>query len=357
MCSLYEVTHIFINFVIEQLHAMKKRTKILLACVALCVAFVAVIAPFVFTGAPCDGMVKVRKGSTIDMVQDSIEAHVDVAFARKVSTLLRLTGTDLSHRQGAFKVNKGDSPFKVMRLLRSGAESAIRFTFNNLRTKEEFARRFSDKFMYPMDSVMTALNDSATCARFDRTPDNITGMLSPDTYEFYWDITPVKMLDVFDSFDKRFWTDERLAKAEALGVTPHQLEIIASITEEETAKQDERGKVARLYINRLKQDMPLQADPTVKFALGDFSIKRLTINMTRIDSPWNTYRNPGLPPGPIRLPEKKTIDAALNAQPHDNIYMCAREDFSGYHNFAVDYATHMANARRYQAELNKLDIK
>lgn len=337
----------------------KSKKIIAMAAVIAVAALVLGIAgaPYFFTGAPCEGMIKVRKGSTIEMVKDSMEKNVDVEFAGKVATLLKVTGADLSKRQGAFKINEGDSPFKVMRLLRSGAESTIRFTFNYIRTKEEFAERFSSKFMYEKDSVLAALNDPELCARYGRTPDNITGMLSPDTYEFYWDITPEKLLDRFNDFDKKFWNDERLAKAKALGLTPHELEVIASITEEETIKSDERGKVARLYINRVQQGMPLQADPTVKFALGDFSIKRLTIAMTQVESPYNTYRVQGLPPGPIRLPEKKTIDAALNSEKHDYVYMCAKEDFSGYHNFAVDYGTHMANARRYQAELNKRGIK
>lgn len=310
-----------------------------------------------YPSAPCDGMVKVRKGSTIAMVADSIGSSIDVGFAGRVKILLTITGSDLSKRQGAFKVHKGDSPFTVMRLLRSGSESGIKFTFNNVRTKEEFASRFCDKFMIEKDSLLEALNDSTLCAKYGRTPDNITGMMCPDSYEFFWDITPEQLLDRFNSFYEKFWTDERKAKADALGLTPYQLEVIASITEEETAKSDERGKVARLYINRYQQGMPLQADPTVKFAIGDFSIKRLTIAMTQFDSPWNTYRVNGLPPGPIRLPEKKTIDAALNAESHNYIYMCAKEDFSGYHNFAADYGTHMANARRYQAELNKRGIK
>jgi len=133
--------------------------------------------------------------------------------------------------------------------------------------------------------------------------------------------------------------------------------VIASIVEEETAKADERPKVARLYLNRLKANMPLQADPTVKFAIGDFTLKRITNAMTRTVSPYNTYVNPGLPPGPIRIPEKASLDAVLDAPDHNYIYMCAAEDFSGYHNFAVDYGTHMANARRYQAALNARGIK
>jgi len=337
----------------------KKKGKVLGASLAIvAIALMAVVGmPYFVNGSPCDGMIKVRKGSSIETVKDSMEKCVDVEFAGKVATLLKLTGADLSKRQGAFMVKEGDSPFKVMRLLRSGAESTIKFTFNYVRTKDEFATRFAAKFMCDKDTLLAALNDSAMCAKFDRTPDNITGMLSPDTYEFFWDVTPEQLLKSFDTYDKKFWNDERLAKAKALGLTPHELEVIASITEEETVKSDERGKVARLYINRVQQAMPLQADPTVKFAIGDFSIKRLTLAMTQIDSPYNTYRIKGLPPGPIRLPEKKTIDAALNSAKHDYVYMCAKEDFSGYHNFAVDYGTHMANARRYQAELNKRGIK
>ena len=335
----------------------KKNHKLVWGIGAVIAIAALVVAQFLITGAPCDGMIKVRKGATIGVVEDSIAATIDVSFAARVATLLSLTGSDLSKRQGAFRVNKGDSPFKVMRLLRSGAESGVKFTFNNVRTKEEFAQRFASKFMVSQDSLLAALNDSALCARFDRTPATIVGFFYPDSYEFYWDITPEQLLEKFAGYAQKFWTAERKAKANALGMSPEEVETIASIVEEETNKSDERGKVARLYLNRVKTGMPLQADPTVKFAIGDFSIKRLTINMTRFQSPYNTYIAQGLPPGPIRLPEKKTIDAVLNAPAHDYLYMCAKEDFSGYHNFAADYPTHMANAQRYQAELNKRGIK
>lgn len=313
--------------------------------------------PYIFKGAPDDGMIKVREGSTIDMVVDSISSSIDVDFAARVKTLLTLTGSDLSKRQGAFKVRKGDTPFKVMRLLRSGAESGIKFTFNNVRTKIEFAERFGNKFMVEKGLMLGALCSDSLCAKYGKTPETIVCLLLPDSYEFYWDITPEQLLDRFNDYYNKFWNDERKAKAKALGLTPDEVSIVASIVEEETAKGDERGKVARLYINRVQQGMPLQADPTVKFAIGDFSIKRLTIPMTRVESPYNTYRVQGLPPGPIRIPEKATIDATLNAPKHDYLYMCAKEDFSGYHNFAVDYNTHMANARRYQAALNARGIK
>ena len=338
----------------------KNKVAIKAIVIAVLIAVIALtiwLAPYFATGAPADGMIKLRKGSTIEQATESIAANVDTQFAQRVGKLLSMTGADLSGRQGAFKVNKGDSPFRVMRLLRSGAESGIKFTFNNVRTREEFAERWGSKYMMGKDEMLNVLNDPIALTGVGRTPDNVTAMLLPDSYEFYWDITPTEFLVKMKGYYDKFWNEERMGKARKLGLTPDQVSVIASIVEEETAKADERPKVARLYLNRLKANMPLQADPTVKFAIGDFSLKRITNAMTRTPSPYNTYVNPGLPPGPIRIPEKSSLDAVLDAPDHNYIYMCASEDFSGYHNFAVDYGTHLANARRYQAALNARGIK
>ncbi len=338
----------------------KNKVAIKAIVIAVLIAVIALtiwLAPYFATGAPADGMIKLRKGSTIEQATESIAANVDTQFAQRVGKLLSMTGADLSGRQGAFKVNKGDSPFRVMRLLRSGAESGIKFTFNNVRTREEFAERWGSKYMMGKDEMLKVLNDPIALTGVGRTPDNVTAMLLPDSYEFYWDITPTEFLVKMKGYYDKFWNEERMGKARKLGLTPDQVAVIASIVEEETAKADERPKVARLYLNRLKANMPLQADPTVKFAIGDFSLKRITNAMTRTPSPYNTYVNPGLPPGPIRIPEKSSLDAVLDAPDHNYIYMCASEDFSGYHNFAVDYGTHLANARRYQAALNARGIK
>ncbi|MBQ7689604.1 MAG: endolytic transglycosylase MltG [Muribaculaceae bacterium] len=332
--------------------------NLLLVAVGLVVCVTSAwLAPFFLTGAPGDGMVKVRKGSSVETVRDSLQSAVGVTFGNRVARLLSLTGADMSGRHGAFKVSKGDSPFTVMRRLRSGQPSGIRFTFNNIRTKQEWAERVGNTFMMSSNEMLAALNDTAVCAKYGKNTNTIVAMLLPDSYEFYWDLTPEQLLDRLHEYYNKFWTEERVGKAHALGLTPEQVATIASIVEEETAKAEERGMVARLYLNRVAQHMPLQADPTVKFAIGDFGIRRITREMLSTPSPYNTYRNPGLPPGPIRLAEKATIDMVLNAPEHDYIYMCAKSDFSGYHSFSSSYAEHMANAHRYQNALNARGIK
>lgn len=337
---------------------MKKKKWIVIGIVAAVVAIlVACAAPYIMSGASAEGLIKMRKGSTIESITDSIKAHVDEGYAHKVQTLLSLMGAEVGEREGAFRITQGMSPFTAARYIKNGAQSGIRFTFNNVRTLEEWTQRWGETFLAGPDEMRKALNDSAVCAKYGKTPQTIACLLMPDTYEFYWNITPEKMLDRMNDYYNEFWTSERKAKAEKLGLTPDEVATIASIVEEETVKADERGKVARLYLNRYQQGMRLQADPTVKFALGDFSIKRITVPMTQISSPYNTYRVNGLPPGPIRLPEKSTIDAVLDAPQHDFIYMCARPDFSGYHDFTRDYAAHLDNAHRYQAALNERGVK
>jgi UPF0755 protein len=168
---------------------------------------------------------------------------------------------------------------------------------------------------------------------------------------------PEKLLESMKKYSDSFWTSSRKEKAEKIGLTPDQVITLAAIVEGETYKPDEKGKVARLYLNRLEKNMKLQADPTVKFAIGDFALKRLRLSDTKIESPWNTYYIDGLPPGPICIPEKSSIEAVLDAPQHDYIYMCAKEDFSGTHNFARTYQEHLQNAARYTQALNERDIK
>lgn len=182
-------------------------------------------------------------------------------------------------------------------------------------------------------------------------------MFIPNTYEVYWNTSAKNFMNRMKKEYDRFWNDSRKAKAKEIGMSPVEVAILASIVEEETAAYDEYPVVAGLYINRLKRNIPLQADPTVKFAWGDFTLQRILFSHLEIDSPYNTYKHTGLPPGPLRIPSIKGLDAVLNYQKHSYLYMCAKEDLSGRHNFAKTLAEHSRNAKKYQAELNRRKIK
>lgn len=337
---------------------VKKTLIIAAAIVAMAIAGAAIaVAPYFMSGAKTSARVYVYPGMTYASIADSLAVTQGEAFAGRVSAVLELLDVKLANRVGAYDIAVGDTPFDVARRVRSKGQSSVKFAFQNVRTKEQFAERAAAKFLMSKDDVMQCLDDSTFCAGLGKTTSNVVTVLLPDTYEFFWGVSAADMIKRIARYAKDYWNDARMAKAAALGLTPDEVSIIASIVEEETAKSDERGKVARLYINRLKQGMMLQADPTVKFAIGDFGIRRITHDMLTFDSPYNTYRHEGLPPGPIRLPERSTLDAVLDAPEHNYIYMCAKEDFSGYHNFTDNYAAHRANAARYQAALNKRGIK
>lgn len=325
-----------------------------LTAIAVCAAWV---IPYFYDRAGVKVMVYIRPETSLSALNDTLVAYCGKGFAGRTVHALSWLDVDLSLRSGAYMITPTDNPISCARKIRNREQTPVRFTFNNLRMKEQFAQKASQRLMLREHEIMALLNDSAACSAYGKSVATISNILLPDSYEVYWNISPDDLLRRMNDYYIRFWSDDRLAKAKALGLSPDEVQILASIVEEETAQADEYGKVARLYINRLERGMKLQADPTVKYAIGDFSIRRITNSMLKTPSPYNTYMNAGLPPGPIRLASKRVIDAVLNAPKHDYLYMCAREDFSGYHNFAVSYSRHMANARKYQAELNRRGIR
>jgi UPF0755 protein len=293
------------------------------------------------------------EGSDAQTLADTLSVRLG-AFGKDVYSLWKLRCGDEDRLHGSYVIKPGDRAWSVTNRLRTGTQTPVKVTFNNVRTLGELADIVSRHLEFDSTSFMLAMDTVLHHRHLHRA--EYPAAFLPDTYEFYWTATPhhvvSKMLEVRDEF----WDSLRLAKADNLFLTPVQITTIASIVEEETAKKDERPLVARLYINRLNNNMKLQADPTVKFAVGDFSLKRITGKQLAVNSPYNTYKYFGLPPGPIRIPERATIDAVLDAPEHDWLYMCAKEDFSGYHNFATNFSEHQANARRYQSELNRLNI-
>lgn len=259
-------------------------------------------------------------------------------------------------RPGRYLILDQMSNNELINLLRSGNQVPVRVTFNNIRTPAQLAGAISRMLEADSLSVVTLLKDPEVAASYGFTLETFPLMFIPNTYEFFWNTSPTRLLDRMQTEYNRFWDKNRLEQAARINLTPYQIGILASIVQLETNKKDEMSRIAGVYINRLKRNMMLQADPTVVFAVGDFSITRVLNRHLAIDSPYNTYRNTGLPPGPISLPAPEVIDFVLQYENHDYLFFCAREDFSGYHAFARTYSEHLANARRYQRALTERRI-
>ncbi|MCC8153351.1 MAG: endolytic transglycosylase MltG [Tannerellaceae bacterium] len=260
-------------------------------------------------------------------------------------------------KTGRYAVEPGMSHIELLKQLRRGQQTAVRITFNNIRFIDDLADRLDDQLMFSKEDILTYLRDPEYLKTIGFTPETVSAMFIPNTYEVYWNISPERFIQRMKKEYDTFWTDARKQKASQIGLTPIEVAILASIVEEETAVPDEYPVVAGLYINRLHKGMLLQADPTLKFAAGDFGLKRILNIHKEIDSSYNTYIYTGLPPGPLRMPSVRSMEAVLNYTNHNYIYMCAKEDFSGRHNFAVTLAEHNRNANKYRAELNRRGIR
>lgn len=287
--------------------------------------------------------VHIPRGASESQARDSIVSALGEGFGGNVATLWN---GDTAASAGAYLISPGEKAWRVARRIGQGRQTPVKVTFNNVRTLSELAERLAARMDFGADEFLKGVQ--VVAARDSISVEALTAQFLPDTYEAYWTDSPEKIIGKMQAHYRKVWDGDRTEKARALGLTPMQVSVLASIVEEETNRRDERGSVARLYLNRLGKHMLLQADPTVKFATGDFAAKRITGEMLAKDSPYNTYRYPGLPPGVIRLPELRTIDAVLSAPQHNYIYMCARADLSGYHDFTSDYSRHLANAAAFR---------
>lgn len=338
---------------------MKKTTTIIIIIVAVLLVACGAVALWLRSVLFAEyGYEKVRveipAGSSTDDVHRQLTDVLGSDFGEKVYTIWSFKKGSPSRAHGSYVVESGTSAMDLARALYNGRQTPVKLTFNNMRTIGELARRVGTVMEFDSAAFVEACDSVLPPMGFDRP--GYPAAFVPDTYEFYWTASPEKVVSTLAETRNKFWNDERRAKASKLGLTPVQVATLATIVEEETNKADERPKVARLYLNRLDRNMPLQADPTVKFALGDFALRRITGAHLAVDSPYNTYKAPGLPPGPIRIAERSAIDAVLDSPEHNYLYMCAKPDFSGYHDFAADYNRHRINAARYHRELNKRGI-
>jgi UPF0755 protein len=298
----------------------------------------------------------IHERATLDDVVKQIEKKTK---PRDINAFIRLAKTEgypTKIRTGRYAITNGMTNHKLLSNLKKHIQAPVSLKFNNIRTKAQLAGRLSKQLMADSLTLLSVLNDSLADEKLGFTPETVVAMFIPNTYDMLWDITPAQFIKRMHHEYEEFWTDERKQKAKKANLTPVQVTTLASIIEEETNHKADKPIVAGLYMNRLRLGMPLQSCPTIKFALNDFSLKRITGVHLRVQSPYNTYKNPGLPPGPIRIPSIESIDAVLDFKPNNYLYMCAKETLNGEHYFAATWAEHKRNADRYAAMMNKRGI-
>ncbi len=260
-------------------------------------------------------------------------------------------------KPGKYLIKRNMNNKELVTLLRSGKQVPVKVVFTNIRTTEQLASVVSHQLEADSAAILGLLKNDTFLSKYGFTKSNCLALFIPNTYEFYWNSSAKKFIERMAGEYTRFWNQQRKTKAASMNLTQSQVTILASIVEQETRKNDEKPIIAGVYLNRYRKGWKLEADPTLVFALGDFTIQRVLNIYKEIDSPYNTYLYTGLPPGPICMPSISTIDAVLNYSRHDYMFFCAREDFSGYHSFAKTYSQHLLNAKRFQNELNRRKIR
>lgn len=300
--------------------------------------------------------VNITTETTYTQLIDTLDAHQAIANHAAFGTIARLLRVSDHMRPGSYLIQPHSSAILVLRKIRSGNQDPVRITINKHRTLPQLCRFLGSHLMFSADSLQSLLTSDTLCAHYGLTPATILCLFPQNTYEFYWTITPRALLDRMQKESNAFW-EPRQKQLTTLGLTREQVVTLASIVEEETNCNDEKPLIASVYLNRYRIGMPLQADPTVKYAVGDFNIRRIRGAMLNIENPYNTYKYQGLPPGPICIPSISSIDAVLKNQKTDYLYFCAKEDFSGQHNFSATISQHQANAQKFHKALNANNIK
>jgi len=298
----------------------------------------------------------IPEGSTFEQVCDSLDSNgtlINMASFKKMANLRKYPG---AIKPGRYILEDGMSNYDLVLRLRGGMQSPLRLTFNNIRTIYELAGKIAGQIEADSATIVDFLTDESNYINDGFNRNTVISVFIPDTYEVYWTLSAEEFYKRMLKEYNKFWTAERIKKASTYNLTPVEVSIVASIIDDEVAKNDEKAMIAGVYLNRLRIGMPLQACPTIKYALNDFTISRVLTEHIQVESPYNTYKYRGLPPGPVRCATKSGIEAVLNAARHDYLYFAAKADFSGYHNFSTNLAQHNRYAAEYHNELNKRKI-
>ena len=332
---------------------MKKQTIIILSIIAL-ILIIGIICGFSLLNK------KVRNNESVSLyiypsenyekvLEKLIEKGVIEKQEKAFSIFSKVKKLENNIKSGHYVIEPKTSQVDLVRTLANGLQTPVKLVINKVRLKQDFAKKIANQLMLSENDILLAIDNR-------ENSQNLFDNIVCNTYEVYWNISAEKLLERLEKEANKWWENQS-NQLEKIGLSRHEVVVLASIVEEETNKNEEKPTIAGVYINRLKKDMLLQADPTVKYAVGDFTIKRVMYKHLQTESPYNTYLNKGLPPTAICLPELSSLKAVLNYQKHNYMFFCAKEDFSGYHNFATTPNEHYRNAERYKNALNKLGIK
>jgi UPF0755 protein len=328
-------------------------TALLIVCVIGFIAYQRVLAPNV---AKENAYLYIHSHDDFKNVMFTIQQENLLKNTSSFEWLSKRKGYTDKVKAGKYLLKAGMNNNQIVNMLRSGRQEAVNLVFNNIRTNEQLAGKLARQIETDSTTLIHKFNDPDFLSNYKTTPEELRLLFIPNTYKIWWNTSSKDLMNRMLKEYEKFWNDERNAKAYSSGLSRKEVAIIASIVEEETNQKSEKATIASVYMNRVKKGMLLQADPTVKYAVGDFSIKRVLNKHLTTDSPYNTYKYTGIPPGPICIPSISSIDAVLENQKTDFLYFCAKEDFSGYHNFAKNMEEHLVNARKYQKALNHRKI-
>jgi UPF0755 protein len=303
---------------------------------------------------PC--VLYIPSGSSYNQVLDSIRSNLEVRNPELFMRVANKKRYPQSIKPGRYIIKEPLSVNELINILRSGRQSPVKVTFNNIRTLNQLAGKFGKQLETDSVQIMDFFADESNFSADGFTKETIISLFIPDTYELFWNTGPEGVYQRMLKEYNRFWNEERLARAAEKELNRIEVSILASIIDDEVTKKDEKPRIAGVYLNRLKRGIPLQACPTIKFAMNDFTITRVLKVHLETESPYNTYKYKGFPPGPIGCPSIEGIDAVLNAEKHDYLFFAAKADFSGYHNFSRTLSEHNRYAAEYQRELNKRKI-
>lgn len=319
--------------------------------------YMKMVKPVIDLSGKSKAFLYIRSGSDFGEVVRTLTGKGYLADRSDFEWLSKRKHYTTKVKPGKYEIRDGMTNNELVNMLRSGRQVPVRITIQNIRVPAELAGKLGRQLETDSARFSEIFKDQSILELYEVTPATLLTLFVPNTYEVWWNIPASEFLVRMKQEHDKFWNGDRVRKAGALGLDIPAVVTLASIVEKESNKTDEKPAIAGVYLNRLKRGIPLQADPTVIYAVGDFSIRRVLKRHTEVVSPYNTYQKPGLPPGPICLPSISSIDAVLNAQSHNYLFFCAREDLSGYHNFAENITIHNQNARKYQKALNNLNIK